>query len=124
MVKELLFSVTADDCDWQYMRSSGPGGQNVNKRSTKVRCIHRASGAVGESDETRFQPQNKRKAFLKMIETKEFKTWHKIKTAMMMGDKMTIDERVAKAMDDRNIKIEVKEDGKWVPAKNLDFDKE
>ena len=42
MSKELLFSVTAADCDWQYIRGTGPGGQKRNKTETKVRCVHRA----------------------------------------------------------------------------------
>ena len=51
--KEILFSVTANDCDWEYLRGTGPGGQKRNKTETKVRCIHRASGATGESYLTR-----------------------------------------------------------------------
>ena len=124
MTKELLFSVTAADCDWDYMRGTGPGGQKRNKTESKVRCTHRASGAVGESDETRFQPQNKKKAFLKMAESNTFKAWHKIECARRMGDKLSIDEKVDRAMSDENLKIDIKADGKWVPVKNLDFDKE
>lgn len=124
MTKELLFSVTAADCDWDYMRGTGPGGQKRNKTESKVRCTHRASGAVGESDETRFQPQNRKKAFLKMAESNTFKAWHKIETARLMGDKISIEEKVDRAMSDKNLKLEIKADGKWVPVKNLDFDKE
>lgn len=124
MSKELLFSVTANDCDWQYLRGTGPGGQKRNKTESKVRCIHRASGAIGESDETRNQHQNKRLAFMKMISTDKFKTWHKIEIARLMGDKMTIEERVERAIAERNILTEIKENGKWVPVKNLDFDKD
>lgn len=69
MSKEVLFSVTANDCDWEYMRGTGPGGQKRNKTESKVRCVHRDSGAVGESDETRSQHDNKRKAFVKMAST-------------------------------------------------------
>ena len=118
----LLFSVTAADCEWQYMRSSGPGGQNVNKRSTKVRCIHRDSGAVGESDETRSQHDNKRKAFVKMAESKTFKAWHKLETARRMGQLTTLNETVDKAMKPANIKIEGRVDGKWVPIEQATFE--
>jgi protein subunit release factor B len=115
MSKELLFSVTASDCDWQYLRGTGPGGQKRNKTESKVRCVHRASGAVGESDLTRSQAQNKQIAFRKMAESKEFKIWHRIETARLMGDKITIEEKVDQAMAEKNLKIEGKKDNKWVP---------
>ena len=113
--KEVLFTVTANDCDWQYVRSSGPGGQNVNKRSTKVRCVHRASGAVGECDETRHQIQNKKIAFRKMAESKEFKAWHKMETARRLGTVIDLNERVNNMVKDHNLKVEGRVDGKWVP---------
>jgi protein subunit release factor B len=71
-MKELLLSVTLKDCDVQTKRGSGKGGQNRNKRDTAVRIVHRASGAVGESQEQRSQLQNKRAAFLRMAQTPVF----------------------------------------------------
>lgn len=122
--KEVLFTVTANDCDWQYVRSSGPGGQNVNKRSTKVRCVHRASGAMGESDETRHQIQNKKIAFRKMAETAEFKAWHKLETARRLGTLIDVDDYVNRTMRDTNLKVEGKVDGKWVPIEQAVWEDE
>lgn len=119
MTKDLLFSVTASDCDWQYIRGTGPGGQKRNKTETKVRCIHRESGAVGESDLTRSQHENKKIAFRKMAESKEFCIWHKLETARRMGDKMTLEEKVDRAMADKNLKIEGRVDGKWEIMNNF-----
>jgi protein subunit release factor B len=107
MEKEVLFRVTAADCDWQYMRGTGPGGQKRNKTESKVRCVHRASGATGESDETRNQQQNKRIAFRKMAETKEFKAWHKIECAKRLGKLAEIEENVINAMDHKTAMLHI-----------------
>jgi len=72
-MREKILSVTLKDCDVQTKRGSGKGGQNRNKRDTAVRIVHRASGAVGESQEERSQLQNKRAAFRRMAESDKFK---------------------------------------------------
>lgn len=110
--KELLFSVTAADCDFDYMRGTGPGGQARNKTSSKVRCTHRASGAVGVSDETRSQHQNKKIAFVAMANTKEFKAWHKTEVARRLGTLTEIEETVNRQL--KQIRVEGKdENGRW-----------
>lgn len=73
MSRERVLSVTLKDCDVQTKRGSGKGGQNRNKRDTAVRIVHRASGAVGESQEQRSQLQNKQAAFKRMAQTQKFK---------------------------------------------------
>ena len=113
--------MTASDCEWQYLRGTGPGGQKRNKTESKVRCVHRASGASGESDLTRSQHENKRIAFRKMAESKEFKLWHKLETARRMGDQLTLEEKVERAMNDVNIRVEGKAEGRWVPIDEAPF---
>lgn len=75
MARELAFSVTLDDCVVETKRGSGKGGQNRNKRDTAVRIVHPPSGAVGESQEERSQLQNKKTAFVRMVNTPAFRSW-------------------------------------------------
>lgn len=113
-MKELLFSVTASDCDWSYTKGTGAGGQKRNKTSSAVHCTHRASKASGYSEASRSQHDNKRDAFLKMIETPKFKIWHKMECWRRRGILQDIEEEVERQMHPNNLRIEVKQDGKWI----------
>lgn len=112
-MKQKLFSVTIKDCKVDTFRSGGKGGQNQNKVESGVRVRHEPSGAVAESRNSRDQLQNKRSAFKKMAESKEFQLWAKIQAAKCMG-KETIEERVERAMQPCNLLVEAYEQDKWV----------
>jgi protein subunit release factor B len=112
MSKELLFSVTLDDCDIQTFRSGGKGGQNVNKVETGVRIIHRASGAVGKATDERSQGQNKKLAFQRMVKHPKFQFWVAMRRKELETGK-TNEERVAELMQDKYIRVEVRKDGLW-----------
>ena len=111
MAKEILFSVTATDCEWSYTKGTGAGGQKRNKTSSAVHCHHRPSKAHGYSEASRSQLDNKRDAFVKMANTKEFKTWLHMETLKRNGKMAQIDLEVAREL--KKTKIEVKVDGKW-----------
>jgi len=117
MTKELLFSVTKKDLKVQTFKSGGPGGQHQNKTDSGVRIIHPESGGVGESREERSQYQNKKIALKRLVKHPKFKIWHSRKCMEIIEGK-TIEEKVEEMMDEKNLKFEVKEEGKWTEVES------
>jgi len=61
-------TVRKEDLRIEYYRSSGPGGQNLNKRDTACRMTHLPTGTVTQAAEHKTQPQNKKAAFKRMCD--------------------------------------------------------
>ena len=70
--KAELFTINPDEIRLEFARSSGPGGQNVNKRETAVRVVHIPTKIAVHVDSERSQADNRSRA-MDMLQAKLYK---------------------------------------------------
>ncbi len=73
-----------DDLKIEFSRSSGPGGQNVNKRETAVRVVHIPTGIAVHVETERSQQQNREKA-VQVLKGRLFKKQEEERKAVESG---------------------------------------
>ncbi|OGJ10642.1 hypothetical protein A2456_01460 [Candidatus Nomurabacteria bacterium RIFOXYC2_FULL_36_19] len=82
------------DLKIEFARSSGPGGQNVNKRETAVRIVHMPTGIAVHASGERSQEQNREQA-LSILRAKIFKKAqeekHSVEESMKINKGMEIE---------------------------------
>lgn len=83
-VKPEDLDIKESDFRVELSRSSGPGGQNVNKRETAVRVVHIPTNLSAESQNERSQAQNKEKA-LSILYGKIYKSMEEERIAREKG---------------------------------------
>lgn len=76
--------IPEQDLKVELSRSSGPGGQNVNKRETAVRLVHIPTNIAVHVETERSQAQNKEKA-MRMLEAKLYKMLEEERKAKEKG---------------------------------------
>ncbi|MBI5138469.1 MAG: PCRF domain-containing protein [Candidatus Vogelbacteria bacterium] len=82
--KGVQVEIPPDDLKVEYARSSGPGGQNVNKRETAVRVVHIPTGLAVHCEAERSQSDNKARA-IEMLAAKLYKIQEEERIAKEKG---------------------------------------
>ena len=76
--------IPPEDIKTEYSKSSGPGGQNVNKRETAVRLVHIPTNLAVHVESERSQAQNREKAQT-LLEAKLYKLLEEERKAKEKG---------------------------------------
>ena len=67
--RDVEVEINPEDVEMSFMRSSGPGGQHVNKTSSCVRLVHKPTGITVRCQDEKSQQANRKKA-VKLLRAK------------------------------------------------------
>ena len=98
VVEDVEIEINPSDIKMEVFRSSGAGGQHINKTSSAVRLIHEPTGIVVECQTERSQFQNKDNA-MRMLKTKLYDMEKRnkiVKLEMQESHKLVVEIEVKK----------------------------
>lgn len=98
-VDEVSIQLNPADIKMEVFRSSGAGGQHINKTSSAVRLIHQPTGTVVECQQERSQVQNREKA-MRILYSRLYQAQQEAQAASLSAEK-----RAQVGMGMRNEKI-------------------
>jgi peptide chain release factor 1 len=98
-VDEVSVDLNPADIKMEVFRSSGAGGQHINKTSSAVRLIHLPTGTVVECQQERSQVQNREKA-MRILYSRLYQAQQEAQAASLSAEK-----RAQVGMGMRNEKI-------------------
>lgn len=113
-MREKLFSIGPDDFEVTWFSGTGAGGQYRNKHQNCCRIKHKETEVIGTGQSNRNQEANKKEAFMNVYNNPTFQLYLQRRINEALSEE-SIDDIVDREM--RNVKVEVREDGKWVEEK-------
>lgn len=98
-MEEVDVEINPADLEIQTFRSSGAGGQHINKTESAIRIIHHPTGTIVECQEERSQIKNKEKA-MKMLYSKLYEAKLNEQT-----NKIAVERKIQVGTGDRSERI-------------------